>query len=90
MSDSPSDDDRIHPKFRKAITGRISSSEPVIQNIPIRTELGRKVRDAFLPKKDTVYVDPSYVALELRLYAQVLEEKARRSSRESRTASDDD
>ncbi len=55
-------------------------NKPALQNIPIRTEAGRRIRDAFLPPKGFVYVCPDYSAIELRIYAQmVAAEKARKT-----------
>ena len=68
-----SDDGRIHTHFNQTITatGRISSTEPNLQNIPIRTELGRMLRKVFLPKKGYVFIDADYSQIELRLMAHM-------------------
>ena len=65
------EDGRIHGKFHQTITatGRISSTEPNLQNIPVRTELGRLLRKVFIPKKDSVFVDADYSQIELRVLA---------------------
>lgn len=62
---------RLHTDFRQdvAATGRLSSSDPNLQNIPIRTELGRQVRNAFVPEKGNVFVSADYSQFELRLAA---------------------
>ena len=67
------DDDRIYSTFNQTITttGRISSTEPNLQNIPVRIELGRKLRKVFIPKKDCVYIDADYSQIELRVLAHL-------------------
>ncbi|MCQ2494688.1 MAG: DNA polymerase I [Lachnospiraceae bacterium] len=66
-------DGRIHTSFNQTITatGRISSTEPNLQNIPIRTELGRELRKVFLPKEGCVFVDADYSQVELRILASM-------------------
>ena len=68
-----SEDGRIHGKFNQTITatGRISSTEPNLQNIPVRMELGRKIRKVFVPKEDCVFVDADYSQIELRVLAHM-------------------
>ena len=65
---------RVHTTFRQTgtATGRLSSTEPNLQNIPVRTELGRELRRYFLPEnRDFVIVDADYSQIELRLLAAV-------------------
>ena len=71
--------DRIHTDFKQALTatGRLSSAEPNLQNIPIRTELGREMRRFFIPQnKDYVLVDADYSQIELRLLAHMAGDRA--------------
>jgi DNA polymerase-1 len=67
------DSGRLHTTFNQtgAATGRLSSSNPNLQNIPIRTELGREIRAAFVPRKDWVLVVADYSQIELRLLAHM-------------------
>ena len=64
---------RIHTTFHQALTatGRLSSSDPNLQNIPIRTSLGRELRKAFVPRSGCVFVDADYNQIELRLLAHM-------------------
>ncbi len=65
------EDGRIHSTFNQTITatGRISSTEPNLQNIPVRTELGRLLRKVFVPADGFVFMDADYSQIELRVLA---------------------
>ncbi len=64
---------RIHTSFNQTITatGRISSTEPNLQNIPMRMELGRRIRKVFVPREDCVLMDADYSQIELRVLAHM-------------------
>ena len=68
---------RIHSFFHQTITatGRISSTEPNLQNIPTRFELGKRVRKIFKPDEGKVYIDADYSQIELRVLAHISEDK---------------
>lgn len=67
------EDGKIHSNFHQTITatGRISSSEPNLQNIPVRMELGRQIRKVFVPKEGHLFIDADYSQIELRVLAHM-------------------
>ena len=69
--------ERIHSKFHQTVTttGRISSTDPNLQNIPTRMELGRKLRKVFKPEQGYIFVDADYSQIELRVLAHISEDK---------------
>ncbi len=74
---------RVHASFNQTVTatGRLSSSDPNLQNIPIRTELGRKIRGAFIPQKKTdCILSADYSQIELRLLAHLSRDEALRAA----------
>lgn len=72
-----SKDGRIHSTFNQLITatGRISSKDPNLQNIPIRYEIGRQLRKVFIPKEGSIFIDADYSQIELRILAAMSSDK---------------
>ncbi len=71
-------DGKIHTKFNQTVTatGRLSSTDPNLQNIPTRTEEGREIRKAFVPEKGYTFVDADYSQIELRVMASISGDEA--------------
>lgn len=67
------EDGRIHTTFQNMVTatGRLSSTEPNLQNIPVRTQLGSEIRKMFVPKPGHVFLDADYSQIELRVLAHI-------------------
>ena len=76
------EDGRIHTTFRQAVaeTGRLASADPNVQNIPIRTFEGRRIREAFVPAPGHVFLSADYSQVELRILAHATGEKALQKS----------
>ena len=77
LADYIEEDGRIHSNFNQMITatGRISSTEPNLQNIPMRMELGRLIRKVFVPAEGFVFMDADYSQIELRILAHMADDK---------------
>lgn len=76
------EDGRIHTTLQNLVTatGRLSSTEPNLQNIPVRTDLGAEIRKMFIPKPGCVLVDADYSQIELRVLAHIAEDEAMRKA----------
>ncbi len=76
------EDGRIRTTFQNLVTatGRLSSTDPNLQNIPVRTDLGAEIRKMFVPKQGCVLVDADYSQIELRVLAHIAEDSAMRQA----------
>ena len=72
-----SNTNKIHSKFHQTVTatGRISSTDPNLQNIPTRDELGKNLRKVFIPEKGKIFIDADYSQIELRVLAHISDDK---------------
>ncbi|MBE5890931.1 MAG: DNA polymerase I [Lachnospiraceae bacterium] len=73
LSNFVKEDGRIHTSYNQTVTatGRLSSTDPNLQNIPIRIELGKQIRKVFYPKPGSIFIDSDYSQIELRVLAHV-------------------
>lgn len=76
------DDGRLHTSFNQTVTatGRLSSTEPNLQNIPVRTEMGRRLRQAFWASPGSILLAADYSQIELRVLAEIAEDEVLRQS----------